>query len=312
MRIRTYRDSSDLFAIGRLLRRANGRDPHCNAWSVARFDIWAQRRLAEERLQGECGWQSELRLWEDESGLQGAAFFPDSNTFRPSDGLTALALDPAHRNLAPEMLDWIEERHPAAGLPAGRLRQMEAKQGHPALGALLERRGFTRPADCMIQRKRLLQAQVDGAAPRRSLPEGFRIVPAAGEAGMEQFVRAVDGVFHMLDSLDTFQVVRQAPSAVPELDLMVLSPQGEAAAFCSLWLDIQNNLAEFEPVGTLPAFRKLGLGAALLDEACRRLAKSGVAVAAVESWSESPAANRLYESVELAEVDRIYGWEKRD
>jgi ribosomal protein S18 acetylase RimI-like enzyme len=122
------------------------------------------------------------------------------------------------------------------------------------------------------------------------------------------YFEAVHAVFRMMDTHEAFASVQHAPSNVDELHLNVVNDQNEIAAFCSVWLDRENNIAEFEPVGTVPEFQKQGLAAALMAYACNRLREMGCPQAHVESWSESAGANKLYSACGFIEQDRLYGW----
>ena len=99
--------------------------------------------------------------------------------------------------------------------------------------------------------------------------------------------------------MDVYQILRQARSFHSELDLIILSEDGVVAALASVWFDKGLSLAEFEPVATVPDFRKLGLGTAIIQEACNRLKAMGCQILSVQSWSESVPANRLYEGAGL-------------
>src|SRR5262249_18719151 len=48
-----------------------------------------------------------------------------------------------------------------------------------------------------------------------------------------------------------------------EFDLMAVSPEGAAAAYCQGWFDEDNGVGLFEPVGTHPEHRRLGLARAV-------------------------------------------------
>jgi ribosomal protein S18 acetylase RimI-like enzyme len=74
----------------------------------------------------------------------------------------------------------------------------------------------------------------------------------------------------MMDTHEAFASIQKAPSNVHDLHLNVVDEQNQIAAFCSVWLDLENNVAEFEPVGTLPQFQEQGLAAALMTDACNR------------------------------------------
>ena len=97
LRERRYTRGDDLLQIGALVRRAFAQVPCWNAWSFGRYDIWAQRRIADERVRGYCAWQQDIRLWEDETGaLIGAVTFPDNTAHLRSSvarvGAAAVAL----------------------------------------------------------------------------------------------------------------------------------------------------------------------------------------------------------------------------
>jgi GNAT superfamily N-acetyltransferase len=141
------------------------------------------------------------------------------------------------------------------------------------------------------------------------LPDGFYVKSIETIAELVAFHKAVETVFKFQDSVEVFRVLQKAPSYVPELDLLLLSPEGDIASFCTLWLDRENSIAEFEPVGTVPAFRKRRMGTALLADASNRLRLAGCSTATVFSWSESAAANGLYAGAGLEGKDKLYAWQ---
>ena len=295
---RPYRDSLDLAQIGRLLRRAQAQAPGCNAWSFARFDIWAQRRLGDEQVHRRRDWQQGIRLWEAKTGeLAGAVLFENTHG-------AALVCDPGRRELAEAMLAWAEEHYAHRG-GATRALTIEATASNSSLEQLLRSRGYAKPQAHYIRREKPL---ANSQPERVPLPDGFTVKSIEDVAELRAFHKAVEVVFNFQDSVDVYHILQQAPSYVPELDLILLSPEGEVASFCTIWLDRESGLAEFEPVGTVPKYRKRGLGTALLTEASNRLRSAGCRTATVFSWSESTAANRLYAGSGLEERDELYGW----
>ena len=295
---RPYQSTDDLYAIGKLIRRAYRKIPGLNAWSFCRFDIWAQRRIADAEAFLDRNWQQQFRLWIDDSGIPiGTAFAFDNHHWRKNPDAHAIILDPEYMQLAEAMLDWME----MCALP-----EVEVFESNPLLNRLLQLRGYTRSKDAMIVREKSLANKSFEAV---NLPHGFRIKVLRRKDWISYFV-AVNAVFKMMDTVDAFRSIQQAPSNVPELHFQVVNDTGEIAAFCSVWWDRENNLAEFEPVGTVPRFQRLGLASALLTHASNRMRDMGIGCVRVESWSESPAANRLYECCGLQEKDRIYHWVK--
>ena len=85
-----------------------------------------------------------------------------------------------------------------------------------------------------------------------------------------------------------------------------MAPDGELAAFCTVWFDDVTRTAAFEPVGTHPAHRRKGLGKALLAEGLRRVERLGATLATVGSYSE--AAGALYASAGFTAYDLSEPW----
>ncbi len=141
-----------------------------------------------------------------------------------------------------------------------------------------------------------------------NLPSGYSFKLLDTRVICRSIMRAVFAVFGRSGTEESDPFLANAPSYVPELDLMVLSDQHEIAAFCTVWIDPVNHYAEFEPVGTVPSFQKRGLGSALLAEACNRLRKLGCPLVTVQSWSTAEGANKLYQGAGLLPKDNQLNW----
>jgi ribosomal protein S18 acetylase RimI-like enzyme len=295
---RSYQSNQDLFETGRLLRCAYSSSKYLNACSVCRFDIWAQRRLDETASFAETDWQKQFRFWFDESGeLAGATFAYENHHRHKNPDPFAIVLHPEHIRLAEPMLEWAEtQASPEVEIVESNLHLLE----------LVQARGYTRSADFMSMREKKLA----GSDPEPvNLPVGYRI-EVLDQSRWNAYFMALNDVFNMMDTTQAYHSLQQAPSNVHDLHLLVLSEKDKIAAFCSVWLDRENHVAEFEPVGTVPGFQKKGLGSAILASACNRLREMDCPLVKVESWSESFGANRLYSSNLLEEVGRFHSWKK--
>ena len=297
---RPYQSQTDLYQIGKLIRRASAKQEYFNAWSFCRFDIWSQRRIADTEYFNDPSWQQYFHLVEDIDGaLLGAAFGFDNHHWRKNPEPFALILDPETPHLAEPLLDWAESNG---------FCEVEIMQGNTFLTNLIGSRGYVRSSDFMIMREKSL---VDTPHEPVNLPPGYSI-RTLDPVEWDQYFQAVHAVFNMMDTPEAFASILRAPSNVHELHLNVVNAQNQIAAFCSVWLDRENHVAEFEPVGTVPQFQKQGLGAALLAYACNRLREMGCPKVHVESWSESVGANKLYSGCGLIERDRLYSWKKNN
>jgi hypothetical protein len=92
------------------------------------------------------------------------------------------------------------------------------------------------------------------------LPEGFRF-RTADEAGPKAAVQAhLDAWAPSTYTAEGYEGVRQTAAYRGDLHILVEAPDGTTASSTIMWLDEANKTAEFEPVGTHPGYRRLGLG----------------------------------------------------
>ncbi|HTP07669.1 MAG TPA: GNAT family N-acetyltransferase [Anaerolineae bacterium] len=293
---RPYHSRADLYETGKLVRRAYAVQPNWNTYSFARFDIWMQRRSADEALYHKSDWQQDFQFWENDGDLIGAVFFES-----PSDAM--LIGHPAHPDLIDLMLDWAEAHYRAKN--SDQPLMIEAMESNVAHCDRLKARGYTLYPGYFIQRHKSLDRNIVEPV---NLPPGYSIKPIETDEERRLYPSAVQSVFNRSTTVEQDEFLKRAPSYTPELHLLVWSDQHEIAAFCTVWIDPVNHYAEFEPVGTVPRFQKRGLGSALLAYAHNRLRELGCPLATVNSWSPSEGANKLYQAAGLLPKDRQLNW----
>jgi mycothiol synthase len=93
------------------------------------------------------------------------------------------------------------------------------------------------------------------------------------------------------------------PGFRSDLDLVVSTPELAFASFCLVWLS--GGVGYFEPVGTRAAFRRQGLGRAVILEGFRRLGALGAHTAMVYSGTKN---REFYESCGFRIVNRFLGY----
>ena len=130
--------------------------------------------------------------------------------------------------------------------------------------------------------------------PLAMLPEGFTFAHIGKDDLIPSRAKAQYDAFHSgapwEDYLQRYQRFAHSPAYTPELDRVVLSPEGQVAAFCINWLDVETGVALFEPVGTHPDFLRRGLGKALLCHALHAIREAGMHQAIVlTNWNNEPA-----------------------
>ncbi len=133
------------------------------------------------------------------------------------------------------------------------------------------------------------------------LPKGYSIRPLASHGEVGAYVelhRLAFGSKTMTASWKTKQL--NCPEYDPDIDLVIVAPNGRFVAFCVCWLytDTEGHVSgQIEPLGVHPDFRQLGLAKAVLVEGLRRMYAKGAKQITVITESYRQPALALYESV---------------
>ena len=138
------------------------------------------------------------------------------------------------------------------------------------------------------------------------LPDGFRF-RTADEAGPEVAVQAhVDAWAPSTYTAEGYAGVRRTATYRGDLHVLVEAPDGTMAASTIMWLDEANKTAEFEPVGTHPDYRRLGLGTAMLLHGMHLAREAGATHMTVGCLGAPghPNARGLYYGVGFREFTR--------
>ena len=251
--------------------------------------------------------RANIRLWfADANALVGFAVFGD-------DFSLDWQLHPAHswRGIEEEMLAWGEARWREAmadsTIPTERKRALIA-------GALatdvrrcefLTQHGFTREEHPYLRFARTLDDPI--AVP--TLPQGFSVRGVAGENEITNRASAHREAFHPSRVTDEGSArLMRMRDYDRELDVVAVAPEGTLAAYAMTWLDVTNQVGEFEPVGTRPSFQRRGLARAVLLQGMRRLRERGANTVLVCTGSANENAIRLYESVGFRVVNQDHNF----
>jgi GNAT superfamily N-acetyltransferase len=248
-------------------------------------------------------------LWEAEGEIV-AILMPDGAPVEAH-----LLVHPAWQTpeLEEEMLDVAEARLARALPDGGRKLLVWCADEFTQRQAMLARRGYQKEDWPENQWRR----DLDGPIPEAPLPPGYSM-RALGE-GLELLERLyASGLgFHDGDiqvavqnrqDAGWYRNIQRCPLYRRDLDLVVFGPEGDIAAFCTIWFDDVTRSACFEPVATVPAHQRRGLARAVMTEGLRRLQRLGCTRAFVGGYSE--AANALYSSVLSPEHDLDEPWTK--
>jgi predicted N-acetyltransferase YhbS len=231
-------------------------------------------------------WEGLTGVWENQAGeIVGVVNIEHPDPSHPGWGEAFFQRHPDYESLLPEMLDYAEEH----------LRSQETNKLHfwvfdydEQLQTLAQQRGYQQNKEREAHDS-VFTIRAD--LPEPVLPVGYRLQSMAEENDLDRRRRAFGLGFNHPDprewpSLLSYQELQKAPDYRPELDLYVVAPDGQYAAFCIVWWDPHNQIACLEPVGTVPDHRRRGLARAVVLEAIRRVAALGADKVFVGSGQE--------------------------
>ena len=145
------------------------------------------------------------------------------------------------------------------------------------------------------------------AQPPIALPTGFRWLPPMRVEWAAARAAAHADAFHpsKISPAAYRRFMRNAPDYEGELDVVAVAPDGQHAAFAMVWLDEENALGLFEPVGTRRAYQRRGLGRAVLREGLRRMCARGMTQAIVGCDANNEGTQAFYRGAGFREQTRI-------
>ncbi|GAA3163193.1 GNAT family N-acetyltransferase [Planomonospora alba] len=268
---RPYRGPEDLRRMQELVQAVWGPGSRCHVGELA----WDRF----QHLGREPEWPT--MLWEHRGRTLAWAWV------RLPGGLQFVAPD----DLADEVLDWFHETTTGDRLATTIL---DTETG---LADVLTRRGY-RPAQdgsFLLRMSRSLDG-LDEVEP----PPGFTVRHLRGEEDVPERVAAHRSAFHPSRvTEDSYRRVMRAWPYRSDLDCVVEAPDGRLVAYCLAWLDPDNRVGQFEPVGTRREFQRLGLARAACLYAMHRLRAAGAGEAVVYARGDAahPGPAALYRSL---------------
>ena len=304
--MRPYRGEDDYWAIRRFLRETlqeNGGRMH--SWHVNRLDYWKHHVSVSCELGDLAG---TVFLWEDEHGRMAAVVLPET------PGQIFLQIAPGVRTtgLEEEVIATAEQRLGAQRADGVFRIVLWVSERDTVRQEIVTRRGFEKHELARTQdhSRSLLES-----IPEPETPEGIVLQSQGNPSDHPKRSLASWRAFHPDEPDDGadpsgmwYERIQHAPLYRRDLDVVAVDEKGDYAGFCTCWFDDVTRSAVLEPVGTIPAYRRRGLGRALIAEAMQRARKLGAIKIYV--GSEDPAACAFYEAIGLPVVDRYAAWTK--
>ncbi|HEX6035208.1 MAG TPA: GNAT family N-acetyltransferase [Anaerolineales bacterium] len=300
--LRNYQSEEDYWCIREFLREVSLlNDRHDFAWPLLRWDYW--RWHVNENI-FRLKMEDVITLWESERQIvamlnpdtPGEAFFQIHPAYHDIELLTEM-LDVAEQKLhnqkadgKKELIAWVNEKDALH------------KQ-------ILTQRGYTRSK---FSAEHMRSRSFSQPVPDSISPAGYTVRALGDESELPARSWLSWKAFHPDEPDEKYQGwewywnIQRVPLYRRDLDIVAVAPDGELAAFCTVWFDDITRSAVFEPVGTHPDHQKRGLGKAVMSEGLRRAGHLGATLATVSSYSKG--AHALYESMGFTDVDILEPW----
>ena len=301
---RLYQSEKDYWQIREFLREVsllNNR--HEYSWSLLRWDYWVWHVNLNIFHIDLC---AAVHLWEADGQLV-AMLNPDT------PGEAFFQFHPAHHKpeLISEMLDAAEAQLPNQKDDGKKELIVWVNAADDLMKGLFTERGYVRSKySAEHMRRRFFTTPIPDTVPQ----SGYTIRSLGDESELPARSWLSWKVFHpdepdeKYEGWEWYKNVQRVPLYNRDLDIVAVAPDGELAAFCTVWVDEVTHTAVFEPVGTHPDHQKRGLGKAVMSEGLRRAQKLGATLATVSSYGK--AAHALYESMGFTEFDLLEPWIK--
>jgi len=297
---RTFSGYTDLPAMAELVRKFPAENIHVVDLPY-RFSSWS------------FDYPENIRMWRDEQGqllawaILQVPFWKIDYAYNPN----------FHHQVHSQILNWADEQA---------RKIVSTPSGHPAwfVPVLanwtdrihdLEQAGFTSQANVGEHSWSQVLMEHSMQIPNQvNLPEGFLVRPLNGMSEVETYVNLHQAVFESKNMTVAWRErTLQRPKYIPELDLVIVAPNGQLAAFCICWLykDTNGNVSgQIEPLGVHADFRKLGLARAILVEGLKRLSAKGATQIYVQTDNYRNAAFQLYASAGFHVIQDILMYRK--
>ena len=299
---RAYNSDEDLKSVMTFLREVFNETSSYQNWFPDRFEN-------SHEGGGSVHWVDDIRIWEE---------MDDKST--PSRKIVALAnpeslndyfiqIDPAYSFLEREIFIWIERHCLEKKRNPNKKEKIRIHtiEGNSVRELLLSELGYKKGEASMYLRLR----PVDLPIPDVGCPESYEIRSVKGKSDYDQLASITRLVFGHGEwfNAQVYEGITRCSFYKKDLDLVAIAPDGTFASFCTFRMDPISRITNLEPVGTHPSHRRLGLAKTLIFEGLRRATRYNPALFYV-GGANTPAANRLYDSVGYTEKIAEYCWFK--
>ena len=244
------------------------------------------------------GWTQ--RIWVDGASTRAWGWIYRENLVTAGEHPATLVwqVHPESLELLDEVLDWFE-----TDVASGPWHT-SVRSGNAAARARLEQRGYLPDDGAPFG---LMNVRGLDVIEEPVVPPGYRLrtMQDVQDVSLRVAVHRAAWQPSKLTEAAYADVMKTWPYR-PDLDVVVEAPDGSLAASALCWYDARNRSGEFEPVGTHPDHRRLGLARTLLLFGLQRLRDAGGRQGWVGCRGDDayPVPKKVYGSVGFSEASR--------
>ncbi len=254
--VRSYRMLQDFQRVESFLRKEYQKKDH-NGYLLPEFWEYAHTHPMFNPYKAH-----RMGIWEEEGEPVGIA------SYEMDLGDSFLFAKRGYEYLYEEMLAYAEEELNIIK-DGVRLSNVWTTDQQKHVVELLGSKGYE-----MIHEESITTYNYDRGFDEAKLPEGFEIFTLEEENDYAKIHECLWKGFnhgdHPDDDVDCRRLMQSGPHFRKDLSMVVKAPDGSYASFAGMWLNEENHYAYLEPLATVPKYRKLGLGKALLMQAMKK------------------------------------------
>ena len=272
---RAFESDRDLARVIRLFADLHAATPHPDYQHPGGMEWWLRRIVKDD---------FKVFIWDDGDDIAG--FVIDDAGYvipRTADRAVKSRL---------QLIAWAERSFRASGRTT---LELAAADDEPELREALLARGYEGSGSVSVE----LVFDVRGEPQVPALPMGYRLATLE-DLGDDSYVELHRAAWSTVKPSEydrrLHDIVTSMPDFRRDMVPVVLAPDGTPAAYCIGWFDGRTHTVEIEPLGTHPAYRKLGLGRAIVRDIHHRSWACGARSVMVWGGHANVAATRLYTS----------------
>lgn len=218
-------------------------------------------------------WESDIAIWEENGEILAMV---NSEGEAAGEAFVQIARLDLPKSVLGEMFDFIEAN---LGEEEDGERRIDLRipLEMTSMERMAEARGYTRLAHNAPTAILLLAHDFPVVLPGGlTFAYGDEVTAAdKGMAHARAFGYYEDSRIHRERAPIAFHSMTKTPDYRSDLDLHVRDADGRIVAFATMWYDARNRIGILEPVGTVPQYRRMGLGRACVAQSANQVREEG-------------------------------------